>query len=137
MIKKTLLVIILISTWSSCNSQTLKTIEQFENKHQDCLDTGINMKNCSAKYYNQSDSLLNIVYKKLKANLNSTEQTKLKNEQLYWLKKRDSYFKKAYLEAKNEGPFPEPDDLEMVYLDKKSNFIMDRVKELIARFSYR
>lgn len=132
MIKKTL-IIIFIAIGFSCSSQTLKTIEKFENKHQDCLDSGINMKGCSIKYYNQSDSLLNVAYKRLRAEISVTEQAKLKNEQLSWLKKRDSYFKKAYLEAKSEGPFPDPDDLEMVYIDKKSEFVMNRVKELIKR----
>jgi uncharacterized protein YecT (DUF1311 family) len=132
MIKKAL-IILFISIGFNCNSQTMKTIEQFENRYQDCLDSGKNMKNCSIKYYNQSDSLLNVAYKRLKAKLNATEQTKLKNEQLSWLKKRDLYFKKAYLEAKNEGPFPEQDDLEMVYIDKKSEFVMDRVKQIIKR----
>jgi uncharacterized protein YecT (DUF1311 family) len=135
MIKKILIVTILISASSICNAQTLKTIEQFENKHQNCLDIGINMKNCSIKYYNQSDSLLNAVYKKLKANLNGTAQTKLKNEQFSWLKRRDLYFKKAYLEAKSEIPFPGSDDFEMIYTDKKSDFVMNRVKELITRFN--
>lgn len=135
MIKKTLLLIVLVSAWINSNAQTMKTIEQLENKYHNCLDSGINMKNCSVTYYNESDSLLNVVYTKLKAKLNSTEQIKLKNEQLSWLKKRDLYFKKAYLEVKNEIPFPGSDDFEMIYTDKKSDFVMDRVKKLIVRLN--
>jgi uncharacterized protein YecT (DUF1311 family) len=96
MIKKSILFISIILTLN-CSSQTLKTINEIEQSHQECLDRGGYMKGCSIKYYNESDSLLNSVYKNLKSKLNAEEQIKLKKEQLKWLKNRDNYFEKIYL----------------------------------------
>ena len=46
-------------------SQNKKDIEAYENKYQECLDKGINMLGCTQLFYKQSDSLLNVVYKKI------------------------------------------------------------------------
>lgn len=130
--KIVLLLFILVSM--HCNSQTLKTVSKLEIVHQDCLDTGVAMRICSLKYYNQSDSLLNVVYKKLRLKLSTDEQSKLKKEQLIWLKKRDQYFKKAYSDTKKDGYFEEGSrDFDMVVYDLKADYVFVRVKELIKR----
>lgn len=129
------IILITIITLNFCGySQTLKKLEELENKYQECLDSGIGMKNCSIKFYLTSDSLLNVAYKNLKIKLNTTEQNNLKIEQQKWLKKRDAYFKKAFVEAKNENSGDtESSDFQMFYFDKKSTFVIERVKELISR----
>jgi uncharacterized protein YecT (DUF1311 family) len=133
MLKK--IILFTIITINFCgHSQTLKKVTELENKHQDCLDSGIGMKNCSINFYSTSDSLLNIAYKNLKVKLNLTEQNALKTEQKIWLKKRDAYFVKAYKETINEyGNSPESNDFKMIYFDMKSDFVIMRVKELIKR----
>ena len=125
MIQKSI-IIILITLSFNCNSQTIKTIEKIEIAHQNCLDKGGYMKGCSVEYYNQADSLLNVVYKKLKLKLNAEEQSKLKKEQLEWLKKRDKYFQKVYSEEKNFGNW-------RVIIDQKAKFVFERVKILIKK----
>ncbi|WP_158980932.1 MULTISPECIES: lysozyme inhibitor LprI family protein [unclassified Flavobacterium] len=133
MIQK-LIIIILITLSFNCNSQTLKTIEKIELTHQNCLDKGEYMKGCSVEYYNQADSLLNVVYKKLKLKLSAEEQSKLKKEQLEWLKKRDKYFQKVYSEEKKSGDFNEgSNDFDMIIIDQKAEFVFERVKVLIKR----
>ena len=129
------IILITIITLNFCGySQTLKKVEELENKYQECLDSGIGMKNCSINFYSTSDSLLNVAYKNLKIKLNTTEQNNLKIEQQKWLKKRDAYFKKAFVEAKNENSGDtESSDFQMFYFDKKSTFVIERVKELISR----
>ncbi|MFM2192029.1 MAG: hypothetical protein RLZZ118_986 [Bacteroidota bacterium] len=136
MIQKSI-IIILITLSFNCNSQTIKTIENIELAHQNCLDKGGYMKGCSVEYYNQADSLLNVVYKKLKLKLSAEEQLKLKKEQLEWLKKRDKYFQKVYSEEKNFGNWREgSNDFDMVIFDQKAKFVFERVKVLIKKLPY-
>ncbi len=118
----------------SSYSQSLKEIEKIETDHQDCLDTGIGMKNCSAEFYAISDSLLNVAYKNLKKKLNLFEQNELKNEQRKWLKERDRYFVKARNETLDENVGDEnSNDFKMILYDKNAEFVFKRVKKLINR----
>ncbi|KQO22813.1 hypothetical protein ASF10_10660 [Flavobacterium sp. Leaf82] len=133
MIKKSLLLFVLFFSFY-CNAQTIETINKLKNTYHHCLDSGSGMKDCSIGYYNQSDSLLNVSYKNLKLKLSSKEQSKLKKEQLDWLKKRDLYFEKVYSDTKKEGHFIEgSSDFDMVVFDEKANYVFARVKELIKR----
>ncbi|MCU7617184.1 DUF1311 domain-containing protein [Chryseobacterium sp. PBS4-4] len=133
MIQKSITIIIIILSFN-CNSQTLKTIEKIETSYQNCLDKGDNMKGCSVEYYKKADSLLNVVYMKLRLKLSVEEQSSLKTEQLEWLKKRDKYLQKVYSETKKEGDFIEgSNDFDMIVIDKKAEFVFERVKVLIKR----
>lgn len=117
-----------------CNAQTIETVNKVKNAYQTCLNSGSGMKNCAIEYYNQSDSLLNLAYKNLKLKLSSKEQSRLKKEQLDWVKKRDLYFEKVYSDIKKEGHFIEgSSDFDMVVFDEKANYVFTRVKELIKR----
>ena len=131
--KKIILIAIITFTFSGY-SQTLKQVVELQDKYQKCLDSGNGMKECSKRFYSTSDSLLNVSYKNLKIKLNLTEQNTLRNEQRTWLKNRDSYFDKAYDETvKDYGNFPESQDFKMILIDKQSDFVIRRVKELIRR----
>lgn len=133
MIQKALLVLLIFISLKS-NSQTLETIYKLKSKYQKCLDKGNNMRNCALEYYNQSDSLLNVSYKNLKAKMSSKEQSKLKKEQLAWLKKRDQFFQKVYADTKKEGNFIEgTQDFDMIIYDEQAKFVFGRVKELIQK----
>ena len=112
----------------------METVNNLKTAYQRCLNNGSSMKDCSIAYYNQSDSLLNVCYKNLKLKLSSKEQSKLKKEQLEWVKKRDTYFEKVYSDTKKEGHFTEgSSDFDMVVFDEKANYVFARVKELIKR----
>jgi uncharacterized protein YecT (DUF1311 family) len=133
MIQKSILLFFILFSFHS-NAQTLKSVTKLETTHQKCLDTGIGMRNCSLKYLNQSDSLLNVAYKNLRLKLSSEEKSELKKEQLIWLKKRDQYFKKAYSDTRKKGYFEEGSlDFEMVVFDLQADYVFDRVKELIKK----
>lgn len=130
--KSILLVFILASMY--CNSQTLETVYKMKSDYQKCLNKGQNMRNCALEYYNQSDSLLNVSYKNLKSKISSKEQSKLKKEQLEWLKKRDQFFQKVYSDTKKQGNFIEgTQDFEMIIYDEQAKFVFGRVKELINK----
>lgn len=130
--KSILVLFILVSL--HCNSQTLETVYKIKSSYQSCLDKGDDMQGCAIDYYNKSDSLLNVVYKKLKTNISSREQSKLKKEQQEWLKKRNEFFEKVYSDTKKEGNFREgSSDFTMIVFDEKAKFVFGRVKELIKR----
>ncbi len=130
--KSILLVFVLASMY--CNSQTLETVYKMKSDYQKCLNKGQNMRNCALEYYNQSDSLLNVSYKNLKSKISSKVQSKLKKEQLEWLKKRDQFFQKVYSDTKKEGNFIEgTQDFEMIIYDEQAKFVFGRVKELINK----
>lgn len=117
-----------------CSSQTLKTIENMQIEYQSCLDTGNAMHLCSTDYYEKSDSLLNVVYNKLRKKYNPAQKRNLKKEQINWLAKRDLYFKKEYTSLKNNKNFEEgTHDFEMVLYHNKSKFVIDRVKVLVKK----
>jgi uncharacterized protein YecT (DUF1311 family) len=133
MIKTSLLIFFMVFAFN-CNAQNIETVNKLKSSYQKCLNSGSGMKNCSIEYYNQSDSLLNVAYKNLKLKLSSKEQSKLKKEQLDWLKKRDLYFEKIYADTKKEGHFIEgSSDFDMVIFDEKANYVFSRVKEIIKR----
>jgi len=133
MIQKALLVLFVLTALKS-NSQTLETVSKLKSEYQKCLDKGSAMSNCSHAYYNQSDSLLNVVYKNLKNKISPKEQSKLKKEQLDWLKKRDQYFQQLYTDTKKQGIFTEGTrDFDMVIYDEEANYVFARVKELIRK----
>jgi uncharacterized protein YecT (DUF1311 family) len=133
MIQKSILLFFILFSFN-CKAQTIETVNKLKTSYQRCLDSGNGMKNCSIDYYNQSDSLLNVAYRNLKLKLSSKEQSKLKKEQLDWIKKRDLYFEKVYSDTKKEGHFAEGrSDFDMVVFDEKANYVFARVRELIKR----
>ncbi|WP_281234145.1 lysozyme inhibitor LprI family protein [Flavobacterium gelatinilyticum] len=133
MIQKALLALIILVSLKS-NSQTLETVYKMKSDYQKCLDKGIDMRGCALDYYNQSDSLLNVAYKNLKTKISSKEQSKLKKEQLEWLKKRDQFFQKVYSDTKKQGNFIEgTQDFDMIIYDEQARFVFGRVKELIKK----
>jgi uncharacterized protein YecT (DUF1311 family) len=131
--KKTLVFYFLI--FSFClNAQTFDEVKACKLKYQNCLDSGLDMKICAITFYNEADVLLNLSYKKLKLQLNISQKRKLLNEQRNWLKNRDKYFEEAFEEAKNDnGGSTLSDDFKMMYFDKKAEFVIERVKELLSK----
>jgi uncharacterized protein YecT (DUF1311 family) len=129
-----IIVVILLAISINGNTQTLKTVKDLKSSYQICLDQGNYMAGCSIDYYNQVDSLLNVVYQNLKHQLNSEDRPKFLQEQKEWLKKRDAYFRKITKTTIKEGVFSEGTaDFEMVVTDKKADFVVERLKVLIER----
>lgn len=108
-------------------SQTLKELRELEVKNQLCLDKGIDMIGCQISYHQQLDSILNLVYKKLRKSLSVDEKAALKTKQLKWLQERDTYFRK--LEHDRDKYEIEIGRLAM-YLSM-NNYIEDRIIYLL------
>lgn len=103
-------------------------------RHQKCLDSGIDMLNCSKNFYLQMDSILNVVYNKLRRNLNPKEKEVLKKEQLSWLKDRDIFFKKQNIEFEkkfNGGEWGS--DMYMITYQNDAEFVKKRVIFLMSQ----
>ena len=127
------LIIVMILNVSICCAQTANQIEKQIDKldavHQECLDEGVNMPNCATIFYSQMDSILNVVYKRLKKQMDTAEFKELKRSQVAWLKKRDSQFKEFDLEAQqNELGV---DVGTTLAFNKKSFVVIERVKYLL------
>jgi uncharacterized protein YecT (DUF1311 family) len=117
---------------SKAQSQIIKSVEELEIKYQKCLDAGANMLNCSKNFYFSTDSILNIVYNRLKEQLPKSQKSELIKEQVTWLKTRDNYFNTQNIFHKKDKGL-EGTDLQMVVINDKANFVMKRVKVLINR----
>jgi uncharacterized protein YecT (DUF1311 family) len=122
------------STLFYSQSSNLKKVKSIEYNYQKCLDDGVDMLDCSNKYYFFNDKLLNEVYQIVRLKLKPDEKKALKTDQLKWLKNRDAYFKKAYIEAKNESEGLSNQDLQMVFIDKKADYVKKRVVFLINKY---
>ena len=116
----------------SAYSQKNETIQKLDKELQKCLDdTQNNMLNCTRVYYNQIDDLLNVTYKKIRTSLTKSEQEKLKNQQLAWLKKRDLYFKKVTAKTSSDlDGDNSSQDYQMICTHENALFVKDRVLEL-------
>jgi uncharacterized protein YecT (DUF1311 family) len=112
-----------------CSGQTVKTMDSLEESYQICLDKGANMLACSQVYYQQMDTMLNLVNKRLYKNLSASQRSALKSQQLKWLSRRDQYFKNIPLEP--EEKILEKEDREMVVTDRRAGFVKERVIELL------
>ncbi len=128
--KLTFCVILLIIL--KANSQNFSDeLTTIKSKNQECLNVGKHMFDCSVKYYQESDSLLNVVYDRIKSNLRSEEKNDLVNSQLAWIKLRNLEFKK--INSKNTDLGNGLDD-KMIKNQEKANFTSKRIQFLINKF---
>ena len=125
-------------------AQTTKTIDSLENETKRCYDKGGYMLGCAKKFYYQMDSMLNVVYFKLRSGFDSTQKVSLKKEQLKWLATRDAFFKSTFKKFKKNNPAISPygsawgaqDDAMFMY-DDNAKYIKKRVLILLQRLQGR
>jgi uncharacterized protein YecT (DUF1311 family) len=129
--KKVILFIFLLFVVHSSFSQTKATINKIDSLYQSCLDSGNNMEGCSELYYYKIDSILNVVYKKLRLQYDSSQKIILRTEERKWLLDRKNYF----IKVDNESDELSGQDRVMDVIDKKAKFVRDRVLELIKRLN--
>lgn len=130
------LVWLIVCTPVASHGQTLETIEDLKRNAQKHLDEGKNMLRHTSNLYVQMDSLLNVVYKKLRMQLPQKEKEALEQEQFSWLKARDIYFKQLYKDEETESSLKRDKWGEVEYLDiylKEINYVEDRVVVLVKR----
>ena len=124
-----LILVISIIGFAGYESDMAARMKPIEEKTQQQLDTGVNMLGATKNLEQAWDTELNKIYKLLMSKLSGQQQTKLRNEQLAWIKERD---KKAKQEA-------EAEDLggqmyEMFVSDTKTGLVKTRALELARRY---
>ena len=129
---KTHYIIIAFFCFAFSNAQTAASIKEIKDNYQTCLNQADFMLGCSYDYYNKADSLLNVVYNKVRIRLKPDQREQFRKEQLKWLKKRDARFKKIRKRNLGEGGLVR-DDQKMMVADEQAEFIFQRVEELMKR----
>ncbi|RXK61930.1 DUF1311 domain-containing protein [Lacibacter luteus] len=133
-------ILLTLSAYGNCFAQNEKTIDSLETKYQACLDEGKNMLDCSKSFYKVMDSMLNIVYFKIAAKLDSNHKIQLRNEQRSWLTSRNVYFKMTLNKFKQKHPGKSPlgnssgaQDDAMIMHDENAQFVKERILALLKR----
>lgn len=111
-------------------AQIRADITTMENTRQKCINEGRGSVDCEQIFYNEMDSILNVVYKRLKKQMDISEFNKLKADQIAWLKKRDTYAGKQDKEA------PTGAGIEVgksFAIRQDAFFVEDRIKELLNK----
>lgn len=99
---------------------------------QNCIDMGTNnFVDCENTFYKQMDSILNIVYKQLKTQMDTNQFSIVKKEQILWLKRRNSFFKSQDSEIGKSGGGVEAD--KALAIHKEALFVKDRIEELLKK----
>ena len=102
------------------------------------MDKGVNMLGYTVAYYNKLDSLLNVVYNKLRQTLSPEEMQELKLQQRQWLKERDAYFKQLYRDTEKKFDLEQNEWKEVEYLSvyhPQILFVEERVIWLMKRLN--
>ena len=121
-----------------CSAQSLQTVKDLDQEHQKLMDKGVNMLGYTVAYYNKLDSLLNVVYNKLRQTLSPEEMQELKLQQRQWLKERDAYFKQLYRDTEKKFDLKQNEWEEVEYLSvyhPQILFVEERVILLIKRLN--
>jgi uncharacterized protein YecT (DUF1311 family) len=110
-------------------SVTPQLLEQLDKAHQTCLDKGENMWDCSHYFYNQMDSLLNVVYKSIKNNSAPEVFNALKQDELNWIAQRDKVYSGSF--KGNKKNVLGTTDASMAALSVEANFVKKRILYLL------
>ena len=114
-------------------SQTIEDVEALKNEHQDCLDLGENLVDCSVTYYDKTNALFDKVFRRVRERSTPSEKKKLKDEQLLWMNKKGAYFDKIYNDTKEELGTDQGEDFKMMVSAKRADFVNQRIIELIKQ----
>ncbi len=117
-------------------AQTKRTvIDSLERNYQRCLSKSQYMYGCALEYYQQMDSMLDIVYRQLYTSLDTSRRRNLKVEQVLWQERRASYFKllDTRVEKVRAKTLAGLDD-QAIATDQKAAYIKERVTALIKSF---
>jgi uncharacterized protein YecT (DUF1311 family) len=131
-----IILIALCATIQSTAQITKKQIEvqvnNMDSASQACDDKGISFIDCGNTFYEQMDSMLNLVYKHLKKQLDTATFIQLKQEQLTWLSKRNKYFKEV--DSDREGKELGVDASVGFTLNRKASFVEDRILFILKKW---
>lgn len=110
-------------------------VDSLEKGYQRCLAQTRYTYGCALEYYQQMDSMLDIVYRQLYSRLDTSRRRNLKVEQGLWIEKKESYFKllDTRVEKFRSKTLAGLDD-QAIATDQKAAYIKERVTALIKSF---
>jgi|GEM_PF-6115539 len=102
-----------------------------ETKCQACTDAGNNsFVDCELTHRKTVDSVLNVIYDRLKKQMNPNSFTVLKKDELAWIKKRDQYLRKEAIDQQNDDV--EASVKNALLIHKEALYTADRAKYLLS-----
>lgn len=75
-------------------AQATQDIAALDAAYKTCMQTGVDSSGCGRTYLRQMDSVLNVVYEKIRVQSSADEKVKLLNDQKSWLGKKSEFYKK-------------------------------------------
>lgn len=119
----------------NAGAQTAKeSFKELEQQHKDCEKFKADSVNCHKLYLQQLDSMLLIVFEKVKVNLSADQKAKVIKEQLSWSAQKNTFFKKQdenFVYNIQEGIWTK--DMIKVTYATKSDFVRKRIQSLLKQ----
>ncbi|MBK9328057.1 MAG: hypothetical protein IPM95_01835 [Sphingobacteriales bacterium] len=120
-----------IDTGAQTARESFKALEQ---QHKECEKFKADSVNCHRIYLQQLDSIMLIVFEKVKVNLPSEQKAKIIKEQLSWSAQKNSFFKKQdenFVYNLQEGIWTK--DMIRITYATKSDFVRKRLLTLLKQ----
>ncbi len=116
------------------HAQLSKSIDEIEVQYKDCQRAKPDSTVCSRLYLSQIDSMLTVVFEKLKSQLSSEEKLSLLKDQASWSEKKGKFFKKEdenFVYNLKEGIWTK--DMIRFSYQAKTAFVLKRIKTLLKQ----
>lgn len=116
------------------HAQLTKSIDEMEVQYKECQRAKPDSTVCSRLYLSQMDSMLTVVFEKLKAQLSSEEKLALVKDQASWTEKKGKFFKKEdenFVYNLKEGIWTK--DMIRFSYQAKASFVLKRIKTLLKQ----
>ncbi len=114
-------------------AQSVKeSFKELEQQHKECEKLRADSVNCHKVYLQQLDSMMLIVFEKVKVDLSPEQKAKVIKEQLSWSAQKNSFFKKQdenFVYNIQEGIWTK--DMIKVTYASKSDFVRKRLLSLL------
>ncbi|MFN8237421.1 MAG: hypothetical protein U0T77_04560 [Chitinophagales bacterium] len=127
-------VIFLIAAMNAGAQTAKESFQALEQQHKECEKFKADSVNCHKVYLQQLDSMLLIVFEKVKVNLPAEQKAKVIKEQLSWSAQKNSFFKKQdenFVYNLQEGIWTK--DMIKVTYATKSDFVRKRIQSLLKQ----
>lgn len=116
------------------NAQLAQTIEQMEAANKECLHIKPDSGYCSKLFHEQMDSMVVVVFEKVKKQAAPSEQKKIIEEQISWAKKKGEFCKKqdeTFVYNLQEGTWKK--DMIRITYQQKAEYVLKRIKALLKQ----
>ena len=115
-------------------TQLAASVDEMETAYKECIHTKSDSVACYRKFHQQMDSIVGVIFEKVKANASADEKSALIQSQISWAKKKGEYFKKLYetfVYNLQEGTWKK--DMIRITYQQKAEFTLKRIKALLKQ----